>query len=81
MKRERESHLLTPSNAEATFRTKHTDVNIFERHLNPVMLEFIRQLSLKTVPAVQSFSTHLHRFILAKLTTTSMRVNLCKISK
>ena len=33
------------SNAEA----KHKDANIFENHLNPVMLVFIRKLSLSTL--------------------------------
>ena len=31
-----------PSNAEATFIKKHKDPKIFENHLNPVMLVFIR---------------------------------------
>ena len=33
---------LNPSNAEATFFLKHNDSKIFEDHLSPVMLVFIR---------------------------------------
>ena len=36
------SIMLNPSNAEATFVKKHKDAKIFENHLNPVMLVFIR---------------------------------------
>ena len=38
----RESLGFNPSNAEATFVQKHKDAKIFEKHLNPVMLVFIR---------------------------------------
>ena len=41
---------LNPSNAEATLiRPKHQNANIFENHLNPVMLVFIGKLSLSTL--------------------------------
>ena len=43
---------INPSNAEATCIQKHKDANIFENHLNPVMLVFIGVLlsTLRLVP-------------------------------
>ena len=60
---------------------KHNVATIFENHLNPVMLVFIGKLSLITlrwVPMCQGFSNFhcfLHHFVLAKLATSSIRVN------
>ena len=72
------------SNAEAIvyFHPKHKDTTIFENHLNPAMLVFIEQLSLSEhsqlsthVPEFQSFFKFLHNFVMAKLATSSIRVN------
>ena len=40
---------VNPCNAEATFEPKHKDANIFENHLNTVMLVFMGNLSLSTL--------------------------------
>ena len=62
------------------FRPKHKDANIFENHLNPVILVLIGSHLLNTlwrVPMLQSFShfsSFLHHFVLAKLATSSIRV-------
>ena len=61
-----------PSNAEATFRQSTTTQWFFVNHLNPVILVFIKQLSLSTlrwVPIRQGFiylSSFLHHFVVAK---------------
>ena len=53
---------------------------MFDYHLNPVMLVFIRQISLSTlklVPMCQGYSHYsafLHHFVLAKLVTSRIRV-------
>ena len=63
------------------FRPKHMDAKIFENHLNLVILVFIGKLSLSTliwVPICQGFwhfSVFLHHFVMAKLATSSIRVN------
>ena len=63
------------------FHPKHKNPKIFENHLNPVVLVFIGKLSLSTlrkVPICQGFSHFsgfLHHFVLAKVTTSSTRVN------
>ena len=63
------------------FCSKHKNVKIYEKHLNPVLLVFIWKLSLSTVkwvPICQGFGNFqffLHHFVLAKLTTSSIRVN------
>ena len=63
------------------FRPKHKDAKILENNLNHVMLVFIRYFSLSTlrwVPMFHVFShflkLFLHHFVLAKLTTSSIRV-------
>ena len=69
-------------NPDATFVRKHKEAKIFENHLNPVMLVFIGKLSLSTlrwVPICQGFSHFLgllQHFVLAKLSTSSIRVNV-----
>ena len=40
---------VNPSNAEANFCSKQKDAPIFENHLNPVILVFIRELWLSTL--------------------------------
>ena len=63
------------------FCPKQKDANIFEIHGNPVMLVFIGKLLLSTlrcVPMCQGFSHFsgfLHHFLLAKVATSSIRVN------
>ena len=53
---------------------------IFEKHINPVMLVFIRELPLSTLRLVpiclgfSHFSGFLHHFVLAKFSTSSIRV-------
>ena len=37
-----DSQVFNLSNAKATFRPKHKNAKIFENHLNPVMVVFIR---------------------------------------
>ena len=55
------------------FRPKHKDAKFFEKHFNPVMLVFIGLISLSThVPGFRSF---LRSFEMAKLATSSLRVN------
>ena len=72
---------LNPSNAKALLGPKHKTAKILENHLNSVMLAFIRELSpsiLRLAPMCQGFShfsTFLHRFVLAKLATSNIRVN------
>ena len=71
---------VNPSTAQGYFSPKLNDANIFENHLNPVMLVFIRKLSLSTfkwVPIYQGFghfSGFLHHFVLVKLVASSIRV-------
>ena len=79
--------MLITHNTEATFVEstnfcpEHKDAKIFENHLKPVMLVFIGKLSLNTlrwVPICQGFSHFsgfLRHFVLAKLDTSSIRVN------
>ena len=61
--------------------TSHTDGKSFENHLNPVMLVFIGKFTLSTlswVPICQGFSHFsgfMHPFVLARLATSSIRVN------
>ena len=61
------------------FRSMHKNTKLFENYLNPAMLVFIGQLSLRTlrrVPMCQGFSHFaglLHHFVLAKLATSSIR--------
>ena len=61
-------------------RPMHKNANIFENHLNPVMLVFIWKLSLGTfrwVPIYQGlgdFSGFYHYFVLVELATSSKRV-------
>ena len=60
---------------------KHKDAQIIENHLNPAMLVFIGKHLLSTlrwVPLCQGFnhfSGYLHHFELAKLVTSSIRVD------
>ena len=46
-----EGIVFNPSNAETTYAqcTKHKDAKTIKKHLNPVMLVFIRKLSLSTL--------------------------------
>ena len=61
---------------------KHKDTKIFENHLNPVILVFIKKLSQSTLRWVlmcqgfNQFPAFLHHFVLAKFATSSRRVNL-----
>ena len=53
---------------------------IFEKHLKPVWLVLIEKLSLSTLmsthlPGFQSFFIYLHHLVLAKLTTSAIKVN------
>ena len=59
------------------------DTEIFENHLNPVMLVFIGKLLLSTLRWVpmchgsDHFSGVLHNFVLVKLATSSIKVISC----
>ena len=63
------------------FQPEHKETKIFEKHLNPIMLVFIGKLSLSTLRWVwicqsfSHFSGSLHYLVLAKFTTSSIRVN------
>ena len=69
---------ISPSQCWGYLCPKHKDANIFESHLNPVMLVFIEKLSLRTlrwVPICQGFNHFtgvLHHFVLTKLATSSI---------
>ena len=62
-----------PSDDKTIFSSKANEAKIFENHLNPVMLVFIRLLSLSTlrwIPICQgfsNFSAFLHHFVSANL--------------
>ena len=62
------------------FCLKHKDPKIFENHLNPVMLEFIRKVFLSTIRWVLMSNHNNARvsgfciILLVKLATTSIRV-------
>ena len=72
---------VNPSNAEAIW-LKHMGAKIFENHVICVVLVFIGKLLLSTfeypfarVSTFNHFSVLLHQFLLAKLDTSSIRVN------
>ena len=70
-----------PFNAEAYFHPKHENTKIFENHVNPVIFVLIEKLSLSPVrwvpncPGFNNFSGYLYQFVLAKVATSSIRVN------
>ena len=73
-------YIINPSNAKATYVQSTMTQRFLKNHLNPVMLVFIRKLSLSTlrwIPMCQGFSHFsgfLHHFVLAKVATSSIRV-------